>query len=156
MLKLPRGIEKNHKTYRVTVSVGGVPVRRTGFPTVQEAITERDELYARAKYLRDQRQTGKKKKKNTVPTVTALDQVSNLGIQLAPTSAGTVGTVRNAQKPTNHGIDSRVMNNGAVKFSVRVSLNGKMKWGGSHNSFEEAVAARNLLKRQRSASGADF
>lgn len=153
MLKLPRGIEKNHKTYRVTVSVGGVPVRRTGFPTVQEAITERDELDARAKYLRDQRQTGKKKKKNTVTTVTALDQVSNLGIQLAPTSAG---TVRNAQKPTNHGIDSRVMNNGAVKFSVRVSLNGKMKWGGSHNSFEEAVAARNLLKRQGSASGADF
>lgn len=155
MLKLPRGIEKNHKTYRVTVSVGGVPVRRSGFPTVEEAITGRDELDARAKHLRDQRQTGKKKK--NVPTVTTLDQVSNLGIQLAPTSAGTVGALwAPVKKPTNHGIDSRVTNNGAIKFSVRVSLNGKMKWGGSHNSFEEAVAARNLLKRQHSASGAEF
>ena len=133
---LPRGIEKSGKGFRVTVSVGGVPKRQSGFATLDTALAARDELDGEAKELRE-------RKKHTGMLVGTLDNVPAGSL----TNNGTVqvvGYYGTRTRPTNWGINSKLVK-GVVKYSARRWVKGKMRWGGMHDSIEAAIVARDAL-----------
>lgn len=146
--KLPRGIERSGTAYRVTISIAGVPERRHRIPTLPEAITIRDELDARAKLVRTQRRLGKAK---TPPVlVGTLMQASAVGASLASNGKGIVKGGKGMygygnNRPASWGIESRLVRD-VVKYAVRVWVKGKMRWGGTFETLEEALAARDVLK----------
>lgn len=134
--KLPRGIEKTGNTYRVTVSVGGKPQRRSKVTTIDEALAWRDELDKQAAEMRTSRMHIRKGLKRSIGT---LGDVS-VGYML--TSNGHATPV--ARDP-NWGIASRLKGS-EIQYSARCWVDGKMRWGGMHANIEDARAARDKLK----------
>ena len=69
----------------------------------------------------------------------SLERASTLGIRLdshdeeAPTTAS--------------GITTKLVR-GEIRYSARKWVDGKMRWGGMHATFQEAVAARDALTQK--------
>jgi len=130
-----RGIEKSGKTYRVTISVGGVSKRVHKLSSLEKALECRDALDAEAKSIREQRHRSTSK-------IGTLHDASFRSMALSSTGSASV------KKSDSWGITSRLVR-GKVRYAARCWMEGKMQWCGTHDSLELAIAARNALKARK-------
>lgn len=137
-----RGIESSGTGYRVTISVGGVPKRLSGFETQMEAVAARDQLDSEARLVREMKGMAHKRKR-APPAVCSLERASTLGIRFDS---------QNEETPTTaSGITTKLVR-GEMRYSARKWVDGKMRWGGMHATLQDAVAARDALAKKPRAN----